>query len=254
MSDKNQYAIDAPALEPRGTVGRPSHQPILRCTFAGLTRTPEDTLNCILRAGLPGTLLVTVFLTACSKDSSGVTLSKAPAKIAVVSGDAQSAVGQAALSAPLVVKVTDPQDAPVANVPVSWAASDPTAQLSAATSTTDATGSAQVNWTLGQMLGTQTVAATASVISGAKAVFQATNAAPTISGGVTVNAAPPLSFVGTINASRRPPVPGASIAKAVRMQASKSRIAFAVAGAQSRRLIVPVQPRPDGVVGPCSRV
>jgi subtilisin family serine protease len=204
-------------------------------------------LNRILRAGLPGTLLVTVFLTACSKDSSTVTLSKAPAKIAVVSGDAQSGIGQVALSAPLVVKVTDPQDAPVANVTVTWAASDPTAQLSAATSTTDATGSAQVNWTLGQTLGTQTVAATASVISGAKAVFQATNAAPTISGGVTVNAAPPLSFVGTINASRHAPTPGTSIAKAVRMQASKSRIAFAVAGAQSRRLIVQFRPAPMGI-------
>jgi subtilisin family serine protease len=204
-------------------------------------------LNCILRAGLPGTLLAAVFLTACSKDSNGVTLSKAPAKIAVVSGDAQNGVGQVALTAPLVVKVTDPQDAPVANVTVSWSASDPTAQLSAATSTTDATGSAQVTWTLGQTLGTQTVSVTAAAITGAKAVFQATNAAPTISGGVTVNAAPPLSFVGTVSASRRPTVPGTAIAKSVRLQASKSRIAFAAAGAPARRLIVEFKPAPMGM-------
>ena len=201
----------------------------------------------VLRICLSGAASVAVILTGCSKDS-GVTLSKAPAKIAVVSGDAQNGVGQVALAALLVVKVTDPQDAPVANVVVTWAASDPTAQLSSATSTTDATGSAQVNWTLGQTLGTQTVAATASVINGAKAVFQGVNAAPTISGGVTVNAAPPLSFVGSINASRAAPSgTGARISQSVRMQSSKSRIAFAVAGTQSRRLIVEFKPAQIGM-------
>lgn len=192
-------------------------------------------------------LAAVAFVTACSKDST-TTLSKAPAKIAVVSGDQQSAVGPVPLTSPLVVIVTDPQNAPVANVTVAWTASDPTAHLSAATSTTDAAGSTQVTWTLGQTLGTQTVAATAAVISGAKAVFQGINAAPTISGGVTIAAAPPTSFMGTINANRVAPAPRADLsAQSVRLQPSKARLAFAAVGTRSRRLIVQFKPAPIGM-------
>ncbi len=204
-------------------------------TFA--LRAPKSTAAALALAGL---------LAACGKDATTTVLSKAPAKLVVVSGDAQSAVGPVALGLPLVVMVTDPQNAPVSGVVVTWAASDPTAQLSASTSTTDATGSAQVTWTLGQVLGTQTVAATAAVVSGAKAVFQATNAAPTISGGVTIALAPPLSFVATVNANRVAPTKGIA-ALSTQLHPSKARIAFSAAGAKSRRLIVEFKPAPLGM-------
>jgi subtilisin family serine protease len=169
-------------------------------------------------------------------------------KLVVVSGDAQSALGKVALAAPLVVRVTDPQDAPVANVTVTWAASDPTAQLTPATSTTDATGTAQASWTLGQTLGVQTAAATSAAITGARAVFQATNSTPTISGSVTISSAPPYSFVGTPSANRVvPPAGKGTRIASVRIQPSRAKIAFSVAGTPSRRLIVQFKPAPMGV-------
>ena len=199
----------------------------------------------LLRVRAAAVVFAAFCLAGC-KDK--IVLSTTPAKIVVVSGDAQSGIGQVALAAPLVVRVTDPQDAAVANVVVSWAASDPTGHLSAATSTTDATGSAQVTYVLGQAIGTQTVTASASAITGVKTVLQELNAAPTISGGVTIAASPPLSFVGSTSNRL---VPGAStggrIANAVRMQPSKARLAFAAAGTATRRLIVQFKPAPMGM-------
>jgi subtilisin family serine protease len=175
-------------------------------------------------------------------------LSRAAVKLVVVSGDAQSALGQVALSAPLVIRVTDPQDAPVANVTITWTASDPTAVVSPASSTTDATGTAQTTWTLGQTLGIQTATVTSAAITGARAVFQATNATPTISGSVTVSSAPPLSFVGTTSANRVAAGTGKGIrSSSVRIEPSKARLAFSAAGASTRRLIVQFKPAPMGV-------
>lgn len=199
----------------------------------------------IERRAIPALLAAVVFVAGCKEKT---TLSKAPAKLLVVSGDAQSALGPSALSAPLVVRVTDPQDAPVANVTITWAASDPTAQLTPATSTTDASGNAQAAWTLGQTIGVQTATATSAAITGARAVFQATNSTPTISGSVTVSSAPPLSFIGTVSASRVPAGTGkAPRIAAVRADASKARLAFNAAGTPSRRLIVQFKPAPMGV-------
>jgi subtilisin family serine protease len=195
-------------------------------------------------------LSAAAWLTACAKDS-GTTPSTAPARIIAVSGDAQSAIGPVALPAPLVVRVLDTQNDGVAGVAVTWGTSDTTGRLSSSTTTTDATGSAQVTWTLGQTLGTQTVAATAAGVSGAKAVFQGTNAAPTISGGVTVALAPPLSFVGAVGTSAtrlRSGIANAGVQGAmVRREPAKARLAFARGGTGTRRLIVQFRPGPMGL-------
>ncbi|MFI5311870.1 MAG: S8 family serine peptidase, partial [Gemmatimonadales bacterium] len=116
--------------------------------------------------------------TGCNKETNPAELS-APAKLVLVSGDAQSVNGPVAAQLPLVVRVTDPKDRPVANVSVTWSASDPTASLSASTTTTDTAGKSQVTWTLGQAPGRQTVTATTARIAGAQAVFQAVNGVTT---------------------------------------------------------------------------
>lgn len=198
----------------------------------------------VLRAAVS---FAVAFVAGCHHDSTTVSL--AAAKIVVVSGDAQSSIGPVALPAPLVVRVTDAQNTPVANVTVNWAVSDPTAQLSAATTTTDASGVTQVTWTLGQTVGAQTVAATSTTIAGTRAVFQGINAAPTIRGGVTVATAPPLSFVGAVSTRRVAPASGGQSRTgiSVRVQPSKARLAFASAGARPRRLIVQFKPAPMGL-------
>ena len=112
---------------------------------------------------------------ACSSKESTPTELSQPATLIVASGDGQTAVGPVALSAPLVLRVTDVKARGVANVTVTWVASDADARLSAPTSSTDAQGQATVQWTLGAAPGRQTVTGTVVSISGAKAVFQAVN-------------------------------------------------------------------------------
>src|SRR5882762_8613049 len=118
-----------------------------------------------------------------STDSSTAAELSQPAKLTLVSGDAQSGNGST-LPTALVVMVSDPRNQPVANVSISWSASDPTASVTTAT-TTDAQGQAKAIWTLGASAGRQTVTATTPALPGAQVVFQA-NSGGVLSGGVTV--------------------------------------------------------------------
>ncbi len=182
-------------------------------------------LSRVRRAVVP---LALFSIGACGSDSSSPPELSAPAKLVLVSGDAQTVSnGPAAAALPLVVRITDPKDRPVSGIVVTWAASDPTAKLSATSTNTDASGQAQVTWTVGQTAGAQTVTATTASLAGARVVFQGTNLVTSISGGVTIAPALPLSF------SRSAPlVPGP------RFLSSRSAAAVATNAAPTRRLIV----------------
>ena len=112
-----------------------------------------------------------------SQDTSAPVELSQPATLIVVSGDAQSANGPAALGAPLILRIVDVKNRGVAGVAVTWSASDTGARLSASTSTTDTQGQTQVQWTLGASPGRQTVTAATQRLPGAQVVFQAVNAA-----------------------------------------------------------------------------
>jgi hypothetical protein len=100
-----------------------------------------------------------------------------PTQLTLVSGNGQSATVSATLAAPLVVKVGDASNAGVAGVTVSWTVTGGGGQVSAATSVTDASGQAQVTWTLGATVGAQTVAATVAGLTGSPLLFAATGTA-----------------------------------------------------------------------------
>ncbi|MCL4841680.1 MAG: hypothetical protein KJZ79_07565 [Bryobacteraceae bacterium] len=81
--------------------------------------------------------------------------------IAIVSGNNQTGIViNAPFPAPLTVRITDLAGAPVNNQVVSWALSSGSAQLSAATSTTNAAGNASINVVAGNSPGTITIRAT----------------------------------------------------------------------------------------------
>lgn len=80
-----------------------------------------------------------------------------------VSGDSQTVVSDST-SAPLAVKVVDRYGNPVAGVPVAWVVTGGGA-LSAASTTTDATGMAKVTLTLGATPGPYTIVATAGLLT-----------------------------------------------------------------------------------------
>ena len=150
-----------------------------------------------LRTLIFATALASMAAAGC-KESIQADLTQ-PAKIVLVSGDNQSANG-AALPAPLVVQVSDPRNEPVAGVTVNWATTDPGATLSASSSTTGDDGRASVTWTLGTTGGRQTVTASTPAITGATVVFQA-NGGGVLSGGVTVQSAPPIVFSAALGRS-----------------------------------------------------
>jgi hypothetical protein len=79
-------------------------------------------------------------------------------KIAKVSGDNQSAVIGRPLPEPVIVRVTDPNDAPVPNATVTFAPAGG-GTVAPVTATTDASGLASGAWTLGTGLGPQTLGA-----------------------------------------------------------------------------------------------
>ena len=181
---------------------------------------------------------------AC-KDSTPPELSQ-PAKLTLVSGDNQSGNG-ALLPTALVVKITDPRNEPVSDVAVTWTTSDPTASLSAVTTATNADGQATAKWTLGASAGRQTVTVTTPAIPGAQVVFQA-NAGGVLSGGITLQSAPPVAFSALSRIPLASATPSTSALSPAGLQArtmvqpsmSARRIAAggASAGYATRRLIV----------------
>jgi hypothetical protein len=89
---------------------------------------------------------------------------RAASVLALVSGSGQSAAPGAALPQPIVVRAADVFDNPVASVIVGFATANGT--TSAAADTTDVDGRASVAWTLGALVGAQTLTVTAPGLTG----------------------------------------------------------------------------------------
>jgi len=97
-------------------------------------------------------------LSACGSSDTGPN-SKTPTAVAIVSGNNQSQIVGAALSSPLVVKVTANGTA-VSGVSVTFAVTSGSASVNPASTTTDANGQAKTQVTLGSSPGTVTITAT----------------------------------------------------------------------------------------------
>jgi hypothetical protein len=111
---------------------------------------------------------------------SATATSDAPTTIEMVSGNGQSAAVGTAVTNPLVVRVTDANDNPVANVAVAWTAVNG-GSVSADNSATNAQGLAQVSRTLGLAPGQYTTTAAVDGLQGSPVTFvsTATVGAPT---------------------------------------------------------------------------
>ncbi len=96
-----------------------------------------------------------------------------PAKLQLVSGDAQTAPAGAPLSSPLVVKATDAQGNPVAGIVLSWSVTGG-GTANPVTATTGADGTASTQRTLGPVAGPQSTVANAGDIPGSPITFAAT--------------------------------------------------------------------------------
>ncbi len=97
----------------------------------------------------------------------------APTTVTLVSGNNQSAAVGSQLPNPLVVRVTDANDNPVANVSVVWTAAVG-GSVSDATTATNSAGLAQVERTLGLLPGPYTTTAEVDGLSGSPVTFTST--------------------------------------------------------------------------------
>jgi len=130
----------------------------------------------------PSILLVATILvaSACSADSNSSPLTTPPSgstsssglNIAVDSGFADRTAVVAA-TIPAIVHITLAGQ-PAAGITVTWIVTTGHGTISAASSTTDATGAATTNWTLGDTVGVNNLEA---AITGASATMQATSTA-----------------------------------------------------------------------------
>ncbi len=88
--------------------------------------------------------------------------------IELVSGDSQSALASTVLSNPVIVIVKDQNDDAFEGAVVNFAVSE--GSVSSTTATTGSDGKANINWTLGTTLGTQTLTVTAFKAGGTTAL------------------------------------------------------------------------------------
>ena len=116
---------------------------------------------------LPGTVIITATAEEKSDSAYISVLPGAPAKIVKVSGDKQEGEDGERLDAPLVVRVLDKWDNPVAEASVEW--STKSGSLKPDTERTDADGYARAEWTLGGK-GGKNRTATATLMSGSEPV------------------------------------------------------------------------------------
>jgi plastocyanin len=130
-----------------------------------------------------GVAVALAVIGGCGDDGTGLVqsplvLAKSPSK----SGDQQSGLVGAALGAPLRVVVTRDGE-PVSDVAVNWATGD--GSITPSSGRTSVDGLATAAWTLGDIVGAQTAAASVNGATGSPVTFTATGTEDT-GGGVVV--------------------------------------------------------------------
>ena len=108
--------------------------------------------------------------------TASVTVSQTPTALLRVGGDAQTGSPGGPLIEPLVGRLLDAGENPVAGMAVSFSPAAGSGSVTPAAATTDPAGEAQTLWTLGDAAGRQSVVA--SVAEGPNAVFTATAEPP----------------------------------------------------------------------------
>jgi hypothetical protein len=130
-----------------------------------------------MRRQLGVTIAAATLLVACGDATSPA----GPAThLALVDGDQQDGTVGLALSAPLRVKVTDADGAPVSGFTVHWDVISGGGGIDPASVVTDATGIAAAEFTLGETTGKQWAQAIASGLDGSPVAFQAVASAAAV--------------------------------------------------------------------------
>src|SRR5918999_1381172 len=125
-------------------------------------------------------------LIACGNDSN--VQPPVPTTIELVDGDGQSGAIGTQLADPLSVKVTDEDGDPVPGIVVTWAVVSGSGAVAPTTASSDVSGIASTQFTLGPETGEQQVRAEVNGLSGSPVVFTATGSSSN-TGGVVLSIA-----------------------------------------------------------------
>lgn len=131
---------------------------------------------------IAGTILAaaTVATAACGSDSNENTVPPVATTITANSGSSgQTGAVGTALASPISVHVVDQNGAAMVGAAVTWTPTLASGSVQPTTSTTDASGNATTAWTLGSIVGTDSL--TAAVGTGASVVITATGVAGSFS-------------------------------------------------------------------------
>ncbi len=199
-------AFDAAGKEVTGA-------PIRWRTSDGAVASVTNDRQAVVTANAPGTATITAEIQGLNiSDAIPVTVALTPSALQLVSGGGQSAAAGTALANPIVVRVMS-GNTPVAGVPVNFAlVGTGSGSISASAVVTDAAGQAQVRWTLGSAVGTQTLVA--SVAGVASLTITATATAPPV---------PPLSVSIQLPASTI--ATGASLTATIQVMSNGTPVA-----------------------------
>jgi len=135
----------------------------------------------------------------CSKDTATTQVNVATSIVANAGSSGQTGAISVALATPISVHVTNQNASAMSGAIVTWAIVAPGGTLDSATSTTNANGDAVTHWTLGSLVGAQTlhativggsfVSITASAVAGAATLLaKFSGDAQTVTGSGTVSA------------------------------------------------------------------
>jgi hypothetical protein len=138
---------------------------------AGVATFPNITLN---HSGTGYTLVASSGVLAAGTSGTFNITNAAASNFAITAGNGQTATISTALVTPLAVTVTDPFGNVVAGQSVSFAIATGGGSLGTTVAVTDAAGQATSVWTLGALVGAQTVTATSAGLTGSPATFTAT--------------------------------------------------------------------------------
>jgi hypothetical protein len=142
------------------------------------------------------TSVVATFALACSGGDLMLPSESRPAAVTVVKGNNQTAPGGQALADSLVVRVTDPQNRPVAQLRIAFVVTVGGGRAAPDTAVTDSDGHAASRWTLGTTAGAQTVEARVTGSDAVNATFTAvaSTGAPALSTTQITSVSPEPSF------------------------------------------------------------
>jgi hypothetical protein len=128
-------------------------------------RVPDPRVGHVVAKSVRGPARVIAELLTHQTDTATLYVQPRPSAIAVRSGAGQTATAGTALAQPLVVRVTAADGLGVEGVPVTFKVTSGGGSVSQTIYDTDVNGDATANWTLGSLVGTQTLTASVGAVS-----------------------------------------------------------------------------------------